>query len=199
MRILWQYTMEYVSGIGGCVVFICGGGFRAYSHQDVFSALDAIAGQCYPNWGLPDAAPNKVMKTVSTIARTGDLMYSTHDIRKLGKWPCQLFWEAFPTGSGPLDRTTYLFTYIDAHPERPSLELMMETYFNEMPQYQGVQIEDIQFLRFVFAMFPTYRDSPLPAAFDRVLQVGDASGIQSPLSFGGFGSIARHLKRLASG
>lgn len=74
-------------------------------------------------------------------------------------------------------------------------------------------------------------DSPLPAAFDRVLQVflnyiyalripvynkiikilrsetcfiilmqfGDASGIQSPVSFGGFGSLTRHLSRLTIG
>jgi hypothetical protein len=41
--------------------------------------------------------------------------------------------------------------------------------------------------------------SPLPAAFDRVLQVGDASGIQSPVSFGGFGSLTRHLGRLSNG
>jgi hypothetical protein len=41
--------------------------------------------------------------------------------------------------------------------------------------------------------------SPLPAAFDRVLQVGDASGIQSPISFGGFGAIIRHLSRLSNG
>ena len=31
------------------------------------------------------------------------------------------------------------------------------------------------------------------------LQVGDASGIQSPVSFGGFGSLTRHLGRLSSG
>lgn len=30
----------------------------------------------------------------------------------------QYFWEAFPSGSGPTDRTTYLFTYIDADPSR---------------------------------------------------------------------------------
>jgi hypothetical protein len=41
--------------------------------------------------------------------------------------------------------------------------------------------------------------SPLPAAFDRILQVGDASGIQSPISFGGFAAITRHLSRLSSG
>jgi hypothetical protein len=27
---------------------------------------------------------------------------------------CQLFWEAFPAGTGPTDRTTYMFTYLDA-------------------------------------------------------------------------------------
>ena len=30
-------------------------------------------------------------------------------------------------------------------------------------------------------------------------QVGDASGIQSPVSFGGFGSLTRHLGRLSNG
>jgi hypothetical protein len=41
--------------------------------------------------------------------------------------------------------------------------------------------------------------SPLPPAFDRILQVGDASGIQSPISFGGFAAITRHFCRLSSG
>lgn len=40
------------------------------------------------------------------------------------------------------------------------------------------------------------RESPLQPGFDRVLQIGDASGIQSPLSFGGFGALSRHLPRL---
>ncbi len=30
----------------------------------------------------------------------------------------------------------------------------------------------------------------------RILQIGDASGIQSPLSFGGFGALMRHARRL---
>ncbi len=34
----------------------------------------------------------------------------------------QYFWEAFPTGTGPTDRTTYMFTYADAEAYRPSLE-----------------------------------------------------------------------------
>ena len=34
----------------------------------------------------------------------------------------QYFWEAFPSGSGSTDRTTYLFTYIDADPSRHALQ-----------------------------------------------------------------------------
>ena len=34
----------------------------------------------------------------------------------------QYFWEAFPASSGPTDRTTYMFTYLDASPHRQSLE-----------------------------------------------------------------------------
>jgi len=33
----------------------------------------------------------------------------------------------------------------------------------------------------------------------RILPVGDSSGNQSPLSFGGFGAMVRHLKRLTAG
>ena len=33
----------------------------------------------------------------------------------------QYFWEAFPAGSGKQDRTTYLFTYMDAKSGRPSI------------------------------------------------------------------------------
>lgn len=109
----------------------------------------------------------------------------------------QYFWEAFPAGSGPQDRTTYMFTYLDAHPSRPSLEALLRDYWELMPQYQGVRLEELQVLRVLHGVFPTYRDSPLTPQFDRVLQVGDASGIQSPLSFGGFGALARHLGRLA--
>ncbi|KAL0405334.1 UNVERIFIED_CONTAM: hypothetical protein Slati_3847300, partial [Sesamum latifolium] len=64
---------------------------------------------------------------------------------------------------------------------------------------QGVSLDDLEVLRVIYGIFPTYRDSPLPAAFDRVLQFGDASGIQSPVSFGGFGSLTRHLGRLSTG
>lgn len=91
-----------------------------------------------------------------------------------------------------------MFTYLDAAPARPSLESLMEEYWRAMPQYQGVVLHDLEVLRVLFGAFPTYRDSPLRPGWDRVLACGDASGIQSPLSFGGFGALTRHLPRLTA-
>ncbi|MGB7084772.1 MAG: FAD-binding oxidoreductase, partial [Phormidesmis sp.] len=65
--------------------------------------------------------PDAVCLVVGTCAKgyksnnTGDLIASFTPIQN----QCQYFWEAFPARDG---RTTYLFTYLDAHPSRPSLE-----------------------------------------------------------------------------
>ncbi|MFM9159499.1 MAG: FAD-binding oxidoreductase, partial [Dolichospermum sp.] len=40
---------------------------------------------------------------------------------------------------------------------------------------------------------------PLQTPWNRILFVGDSSGNQSPLSFGGFGAMVRHLQRLTVG
>lgn len=86
---------------------------------------------------------------------------------------------------------------MDAQPERPSILETFEDYWELMPQYQGVDPSSLRYERAVCNFFPTYAtDSPLPTQFDRLCAIGDASGIQSPLSFGGFGSITRHLARL---
>jgi lycopene cyclase CruP len=109
---------------------------------------------------------------------------------------CQYFWEAFPARDG---RTTYLFTYMDAHPQHLSLEALFAEYLRLLPEYQGVKIEQLQFKRALFGFFPAYRHSPLHFPWNRVLPIGDSSGSQSPLSFGGFGAMVRHLKRLTLG
>ncbi|MEN9207367.1 MAG: hypothetical protein Q6L50_05995 [Gloeomargarita sp. GMQP_bins_120] len=122
----------------------------------------------------------------------GDLLATTLPIRD----HCQYFWEAFPAQDG---RTTYLFTYVDTHPRRPTLTDLFATYFAELPAYQGVAVEQLTWQRFVFGFFPSYRRSPLGSHWPRLLPVGDSSGLQSPLSFGGFGTFLRHLPRLLTG
>jgi len=123
---------------------------------------------------------------------TGDLIVSFTPIQN----QCQYFWEAFPARDG---RTTYLFTYLDAHPKRPSLEFLFEEYLRLLPEYQSVELSQIDFKRVLFGFFPSYRKSPARMPWNRILPVGDSSGNQSPVSFGGFGSMVRHLKRLTEG
>ncbi|MCL1470887.1 FAD-binding oxidoreductase [Argonema antarcticum] len=142
--------------------------------------------------------PDAVCLVVGSCAQgfpkndTGDLLVSFTPLKN----QCQYFWEAFPARDG---RTTYLFTYMDAHPQRPSLETLFEDYLRLLPQYQNVELAQLQFQRALFGFFPSYRQSPLKMPWSRILPVGDSSGAQSPLSFGGFGAMVRHLKRLANG
>ncbi|GAX23163.1 hypothetical protein FisN_33Lh056 [Fistulifera solaris] len=138
----------------------------------------------------------------------GDLIYTNQVITDKGQnGRQQYFWEAFPVGIGRNGKkpgtsdvkTTYMFTYLDADSSRPSLESIMEDYWSLLPIYQPSfrnPEEDLDFRRVLFAYFPTYRDSPLKPQWNRILAVGDASGIQSPLSFGGFGALTRHLSRI---
>lgn len=142
--------------------------------------------------------PDGICLVVGTCAEgfssnaTGDLIVSFTPIRN----QCQYFWEAFPARDG---RTTYLFTYLDAHRDRLSLEALFDEYWTLLPEYQGVALADLAVKRALFGFFPCYRESPLHFSWGRILPVGDSSGSQSPLSFGGFGAMIRHLSRLTIG
>ncbi len=166
------------------VVGTCATGFERAGQDD---GLEDSLGN-----GLEDILGQAPQDRPSARSNTADLMYSFTPLRN----QCQYFWEAFPARDG---RTTYLFTYVDAHPDRPSLEALFNDYFELMPQYQQVELEQLTFRRALFGILPSYRNSPLKPAWNRILQVGDSSGTQSPLSFGGFGALLRHLDRLVLG
>ncbi len=142
--------------------------------------------------------PDALCMVVGTCAEgfpenhSGDLLLSFTEIKN----QCQYFWEAFPAKDG---RTTYMFTYMDASPQRISLEAFFEEYLRLMPEYQGVELQQLDFKRALFGFFPSYRQSPLKTPFARILPIGDSSGNQSPLSFGGFGAMMRNLQRLTLG
>lgn len=138
----------------------------------------------------------------------GDIIYTNMEIKNVGESKNQYFWETFPVGIGvegglkPGEsdvKTTYMFTYMDADEERPPLLDLMDDYWKLLPIYQpsiSDPEKDLDVRRVLFAFFPTYRDSPLKPEWSRVLAIGDASGVQSPLSFGGFGALTRHLERI---
>lgn len=141
--------------------------------------------------------PDGVCLVVGSCAKgfpendSGDLIVSFTPIQN----QCQYFWEAFPARDG---RTTYLFTYVDTHPDRPSLETLFEDYLRLLPDYQGVALEQLHWQRALYGFFPSYRQG-LKLQWHRILPIGDSSGSQSPLSFGGFGAMVRHLQRLTVG
>ena len=64
-----------------------------------------------------------------------DVIYTDTPITNKTTSQLQYFWEAFPAGSGPSDRTTYLFTYMDAKPDRPSILEIMDDYWELLPRY----------------------------------------------------------------
>jgi lycopene cyclase CruP len=172
---------------------LAGEGFTTRLLLDAMGHFSPISQQAR-NGQKPDA----VCLVVGSCAQgfpdnpAGDLFASFTPLQD----QCQYFWEAFPARDG---RTTYLFTYLDAHPDRLSLEDLFEDYLHLLPEYQGVELEKLTFQRALFGFFPCYRQSPLKPVGDRILPIGDSSGSQSPLSFGGFGAMIRHLKRLTEG
>lgn len=108
--------------------------------------------------------PDGVCLVVGSCARgltdntTSDVIYSSSSVRKIGTSKVQCFWEAFPAGSGPTDRTTYMFTYVDPQPGSPTLEELLEEYWDLMQDYQGVSLDNLEIQRVIYGIFPTYRD-----------------------------------------
>jgi lycopene cyclase CruA len=118
----------------------------------------------------------------------------------------QLIWETFP---GQDDQAAiYLFYYAEtgqraqALPESLLLPLF-EDFFTLLPEYKNTSA--VRILKPVYGFIPAgYKNPSLRStdrkelAFDRVLSLGDAAALQSPLTFCGFGSNARNLRRITA-
>lgn len=124
----------------------------------------------------------------------GDVLNSHGDISR-GR---QLIWELFPGADEEL--TIYLFHYHQVNPENPgSLLEMYEDFFTILPEYRRCDMEKLVWKKATFGYIPGHfsvgsRDRTV--AFDRLIAIGDAASLQSPLIFTGFGSLVRNLYRL---
>lgn len=127
-------------------------------------------------------------------ATYGDVLNSHGDISR-GR---QLIWELFP-GAGD-ELTFYLFHYHQVHPDNPgSLLEMYEDFFTILPEYRRCDLEKLTWKKATFGYIPGHfsaSQSDRRVAFDRLLAIGDAASLQSPLVFTGFGSLVRNLGRL---
>ncbi|MDZ8188774.1 MAG: flavin-dependent dehydrogenase [Nostoc sp. ChiSLP02] len=124
----------------------------------------------------------------------GDVLYSHGDISR-GR---QLIWELFP-GAGD-ELTIYLFHYHQVNAENPgSLLEMYEDFFTILPEYRRCDMDKLVWKKPTFGYIPGHfsvGSSDRQVAFDRLIAIGDAASLQSPLVFTGFGSLVRNLERL---
>ena len=162
---------------------------------------------CQLNCGRPFSL---VCPTVGTVARgykqgstpdaidptVGEILVTTEDARH-GR---QLIWEAFP---GAADQVAiYLFHYAEAGDSVNLLELF-DNFFELLPSYKDTR--NVEILKPVYGFIPAgynialpWQKQPKVLAYDRVLSLGDAAAFQSPLTFCGFGSYVRNLRRITT-
>ncbi|MEP6924352.1 MAG: hypothetical protein ABI954_07790 [Pyrinomonadaceae bacterium] len=151
-----------------------------------------------------------VCPTVGTVARgfvrgeardevdfgVGEILVSNEDSAN----DRQLIWEGFAGSRRKDDYTTYLFFYdaIDS-PADKSLLNLFEAYFEKLPKYKR-QSAQWRVIKPVFGYIPSFHhhgwNNQKKTSARRVLLVGDAAGLSSPLTFCGFGSHVRNLQRL---
>ncbi|MBH8563005.1 flavin-dependent dehydrogenase [Nostoc sp. CENA67] len=126
----------------------------------------------------------------------GDVLYSHGDISR-GR---QLIWELFP-GVGE-ELTIYLFHYHQVNAQNPgSLLEMYEDFFTILPEYRRCDMDQLVWKKPTFGYIPGHfsvSSSDRTVAFDRLIAIGDAASLQSPLVFTGFGSLVRNLERLTT-
>lgn len=129
-------------------------------------------------------------------SRYGDVLNSHGDISR-GR---QLIWELFPAENDEL--TFYLFHYHQVHPDNPgSLLEMYEDFFTILPEYRRCNLDALVWKKPTFGYIPGHfsvNDRDRRVAFDRLVAIGDAASLQSPLVFTGFGSLVRNLSRLTA-
>ncbi|WP_044290889.1 flavin-dependent dehydrogenase [Rivularia sp. PCC 7116] len=127
-------------------------------------------------------------------SKYGDVLNSHGDISR-GR---QLIWELFPGEDEEL--TIYLFHYHQVNPENPgSLLEMYEDFFAILPEYRRCDMDKLVWKKPTFGYIPGHfsvgsRDRTV--ALNRLIAIGDAASLQSPLVFTGFGSLVRNLERL---
>ncbi|MBD2610479.1 flavin-dependent dehydrogenase [Nostoc punctiforme FACHB-252] len=124
----------------------------------------------------------------------GDVLNSHGDISR-GR---QLIWELFPAAGDEL--TIYLFHYHEVNAQNPgSLLEMYEDFFAILPEYRRCDMDKLVWKKPTFGYIPGHfstGSSDRQVAFDRLIAIGDAASLQSPLIFTGFGSLVRNLERL---
>lgn len=126
----------------------------------------------------------------------GEILVSTEDVTD----DRQLIWEGFAGNPRKDEYTTYLFFYdsVESKADKSILRLF-EEYFEKLPDYKAKN-GAWKVVKPVYGYIPSVHhhgwNNQKQTATKRVLLVGDAAGLSSPLTFCGFGSHVRNLRKL---
>lgn len=128
----------------------------------------------------------------------GEILVSTEDAADNR----QLIWEGFAGNPHKDEYTTYLFFYDSVKSKADkSLLKLFEDYFEKLPDYKQKNAA-WRVIKPVFGYIPSVHQhgwkNVKKTAIDRILLVGDAAGLSSPLTFCGFGSHVRNLRKLTA-
>lgn len=128
----------------------------------------------------------------------GEILVSTEDAADNR----QLMWEGFPGNPQKDEYTTYLFFYdsVESKADKSLLQLF-ENYFEKLPDYKQRNAA-WRVVKPVFGYIPSVHQhgwkNVKKTATGRITLVGDAAGLSSPLTFCGFGSHVRNLRKLTA-
>ncbi|MDQ6645565.1 MAG: hypothetical protein M3Y76_14070 [Chloroflexota bacterium] len=199
-----------VQPLSGVTVDVIDASAQKHSYEarlliDGMGSTSPIA--CQLNCGRPFSL---VCPTVGTVARgykwgstqgaidpaVGEVLVTTAEARA-GR---QLIWEAFP-GAGD-QVAIYLFHYAQAGTSVDLLELF-DRFFEQLPSYKDTS--SVEIIKPVYGFIPAgynislpWQKKPKVLAYDHVLSLGDAAAFQSPLTFCGFGSYVRNVRRITT-
>ena len=169
--------------------------------------LDAMGTASSVAWQLHGGQPfDSVCPTVGMVLEgipaeiwdpnLGDVLFGHGDISRQR----QLIWELFP-GKGE-ELTFYLFHYHRITEADPgSLLELYEDFFQILGEYKPIEGLTLRWKKPTFGYIPGYfhtRSGSRRVGFERILAIGDAASLQSPLIFTGFGTLVRNLPRLTS-
>lgn len=126
----------------------------------------------------------------------GEILVSTEDISENR----QLMWEGFAGNPERDEYTTYLFFYDSVESKsNKSLFDLFENYFKKLSDYK-TKSNNWKIVKPVYGYIPSVHhqgwNNVKKTAATRILLVGDAAGLSSPLTFCGFGSHVRNLRKL---
>jgi lycopene cyclase CruA len=180
--------------------------FSARLFVDATTENSAVARQLNDGRAITNICP-----TVGTISRglsrgketdqvdfnVGEILVSREDVRDHR----QLIWEGFAGSRERDEYATYLFFYdaVDS-PADKSLLALFERYFETLPTYKRTGTQ-WRVMKPLFGHAPAFQQRSLRSrrkctTEDRLMLIGDAAGLTSPLSFGGMGAHVRSLARV---